>query len=281
MKLKRNIILALGITLLFLGVGIQPAIATVRPESIDLEYFDVTTEFIGLRQEYTTKLTKDEMGELKAYIGSTLDRLNHTTSLEEAIEIYKCAILELDKYGLLGDIGVEETEKLVLNYYQRTIILKALEKLYNRKQEPVQVKENRNCLIFGWTYNTLILTPRIFNTIEFIYNFLRFITPFNFPHYGLWIIIFLLALIWQVQPLSLGRYICYLEDSFGLVTSIGIFGYEKWIGYLEGQLQYNEANDVGVVGFTGMKIYLGLTYGSIYLGYAHHISIRDWGWFRY
>ena len=113
------------------------------------------------------------------------------------------------------------------------------------------------------------------------HNFLRFITPFNFPHYGLWIIIFLLALIWQVQPLSLGRYICYLEDSFGLVTSIGIFGYEKWIGYLEGQLQYNEANDVGVVGFTGMKIYLGLTYGSIYLGYAHHISIRDWGWFRY
>jgi hypothetical protein len=270
--------LVIGVIVLFIGIGIQPAFATVEPENIDTEYYDVKTEFVGLEKEHTTKLTKEEIEKLNAYIESTLFRLNQTTSLIEAIGIYKCAILELDKYGLLGDIGIKETEKLVLNFYQKGIITKVLEHLYNRKQKPLQSNENKYCLIFGWTSLTLIYTPRIINAIDFIYEIIDFITPFNFPHRGLTIIIGLMSLLWYGQPFCIGRLIIYIEDySSGYVTSIGLLGIETWIGELEGKLEYNGITDVGVVGFTGLKIFFAPTIGPIYLGYAQHASIDDHG----
>ena len=53
--------LVVGVILLFVGVTVQPSVATVKPESIDVEYVDVTTEFIGLDKEHTTQLTKEEI----------------------------------------------------------------------------------------------------------------------------------------------------------------------------------------------------------------------------
>ena len=43
----KNILTVVGITILFLGLAIQPSIAIVQPE-----YFDVTTEYIGLGRNY-------------------------------------------------------------------------------------------------------------------------------------------------------------------------------------------------------------------------------------
>ena len=158
--------LVIGIIFLFIGVAVQPSIATVEPKSIDVEYFDITTEFIGLGKEYTTKLTKEEIQELNALFDSISDSLNKSLSVEETIGIFKDAILELDRFGLLGDVGIDETEKLVLDCYQRTILTKVLERVYNRGKASVFLNENIFCLIFGITSGL------------FFYSYLAYLSAF-------------------------------------------------------------------------------------------------------
>ena len=74
--------LAVGVIVLFIGVGIQPAIAIVEPESVDVEYFDVTTEFIGLGKECTTQLTKEEIERLDTLFDSIDDGLKKISITE-------------------------------------------------------------------------------------------------------------------------------------------------------------------------------------------------------
>ena len=126
--------LVVAAVLLFVGVAVQPSVATVQLEDINMEYFDVTTEFIGLDKNYTTQLTKEEIKELDALFDSIADNLNKSVSQKETVAIFKEAILKLDSYGLLGDVGVDRTEKLVTNCYQNPKLMKTLERIYTREK---------------------------------------------------------------------------------------------------------------------------------------------------
>jgi len=262
--------LVIGIILLFIGVAIQPSIATVEPKSIDVEYFDVTTEFIGLEKEYTTKLTKEEIQELDTLYDSISDRLNKSLSIEVTIGIFKDAILELDRFGLLGDVGIKETEKLVLDCYQRTILMKVFERAYNREKTSVFLNENIFCLIFGITSGL------------FFYSYLAYLSAFLLMLFFLWwfpisyfIMMFMFYFFTIRNPFCLRRVIVFPKDlAKGKIISFGLNGVRYWNGMLKGLLGDYEGEGIGVLGFKGLKIEVVTKPYQYFFGFARRVRIE-------
>jgi len=96
--------LAIGIILLFVGVTLAPTINfnTVKA-STDEDLVEVTTQACGIKGygNTTVKLTREQYQNLEQYLIEFRARSNKTTTREEAIPIFKEAVVELDKYGLL------------------------------------------------------------------------------------------------------------------------------------------------------------------------------------
>jgi hypothetical protein len=96
--------LVIGIILLFLGVTIAPTINfQVVKASTNDDLVEVTTQACGIQGygDTTVKLTREQYQNLEQYLVEFRSRLNQTTTREEAIPIFKEAVVELDKYGLL------------------------------------------------------------------------------------------------------------------------------------------------------------------------------------
>jgi hypothetical protein len=97
-------ILVIGIILLFIGVAVAPSInQSVVIASTDDDLVEVTTQSCGINgyENTTVKLTREQYQNLKGYLVEFSARLNQTTAREEAIPIFKNAVVELDTYGLL------------------------------------------------------------------------------------------------------------------------------------------------------------------------------------
>jgi hypothetical protein len=267
--------LAVAVIILFLGVSIQPVIATVQLEDRDVEYFDVTTEFVGLNKKYTTQLTKEELEELNALFDSVSSNLNKSTSFKESVEIFRDSIINLDKFGLLGNVGIKESEKLVTNYFQNSMILKMLERLYNRKNVPLNEDENRFCLILGITSGLILINPAHYNIIYILFKFLV-----EHRDIDIYTLAFLaITLIWGpalFNPFCLGRMIAINFDwASGMIVTFGIDGLKQWYGYLNGKMNF-EVFEVLAFGFTGLKIEI-ITYPKQYFfGFARHVHIEDY-----
>jgi len=154
-------LLVVGVIVLFLGVAFAPSInANISKTSIDSELVEITTEVCGLNGgKQTVELTQEEAAEVEALFDSIRAQLNETETREEAEEVFKEAVVELDKYGLLGGLSIEQAQKLVTGGYQNSRVIKALEKLYGRNQDSLDDDANVLCLIAGNTSETIILGP--------------------------------------------------------------------------------------------------------------------------
>ena len=268
------------IIILFVGIGIQPAIATVEPENIDVEFYDVTTEFIGLGKKHNTKLTKEEIQELDALFDHINERLNKSTSIGESVEIFKEAINELDSFGLFGDIGVKEIEKFVTSYYQNPKFMKILEEVYNKEKKTLSIEQNLFCLIAGRSTGTAFMglwNFGLFFTISVLFELLFPNFPEDFSFFGFFIgltFIFLCADI--IIPLCVGRQIWFTPDAYGEILTYGLNGRQYWEGHLEGKIECLFLNgSKGAIGFTGLKIQI-ITYPhSYYLGFTPYVKIED------
>jgi hypothetical protein len=96
--------LAIGIILLFVGVTIAPTInVQVVKASQDDDLVEVTTQAYGIKGygNTTVKLTREQYQNLEQYLVEFRARLNQTSTREEAVPIFKDAVVELDTYGLL------------------------------------------------------------------------------------------------------------------------------------------------------------------------------------
>jgi len=147
--------LTVGIILLFVGVTIAPTInfSTVKATQDD-DLVEVTTQACGIKgyRDTTVKLTREQYQNLEQYLVEFRARLNQTSTREEAVPIFKEAVVELDKYGLLPKgMSVEHIQRRVMRRYQFSQHF--LEPSYTN-HVALDVKENRNCLITGLTDNT-------------------------------------------------------------------------------------------------------------------------------
>ena len=146
--------LAIGIILLFVGVTIAPTINfnTVKA-SPDDDLVEVTTQACGIQgyKDTTVKLTREQYQDLEQYLVEFRARLNQTTTREEAVPIFKDAVVELDKYGLLPrGMSVEQAQNSVISGYQNQYSSQHQKIYYKNFINQIEVN-NRLCLVAGNT----------------------------------------------------------------------------------------------------------------------------------
>jgi len=159
--MSRNILLekgvAVAIILLFLGVAVVPSITiSVVKAATDNDLVEVTTQACGIKGygNTTVKLTRQQYQNLEQYLVDFRERVNTTTTREEAVPLFKDAVVELNKYGLLPKgMSVEHAQRVVTGYYQNSNILR---KIQNDLQSRAKIKQNQNpnmknvfCLLYA------------------------------------------------------------------------------------------------------------------------------------
>ena len=168
MEMKR--ILAVGVILLFIGISVAQTINfQVVKASTDDDLVEVTTEACGIKGygNTTVKLTREQYQNLEQYLVEFRARLNQTSTREEAVPLFKDAVVELEKYGLLPrGMSVERAQRLVTKSFNQRI----------RNPNPLNLDPDANyfCLVSGLTTNTWsfgLLNNLVQRSIHFIEDF--------------------------------------------------------------------------------------------------------------
>jgi len=176
-----NRILVVGVIILLLGLVFTPSINANTKQS---EFVEFTIETCGLNSDkQTVELIQQEADEVKEIINLIRERLKNTESRKESEEIYKEAVMKLDKYNLLGGLSVKQAQRLVTVGYGNSRIIKVLEKLYRNNQKLNDNKSNYLCLIAGRaTYiSCLGLVQTVLTTFFAALSFLAFFVYSIFP----------------------------------------------------------------------------------------------------
>jgi len=142
---------AVAVISLFIGLAFAPSInANISKASVDSELVEITTEVCGLNGgEHTVQLTKKDAEEVEKLIDDIENRLDEVKTRAEAVGIFNEAVVELDKYGLLSGLSVEQAKRLVTGGYQDSRVMKLLEMLFGNNQ--INDASNYLCLIMGET----------------------------------------------------------------------------------------------------------------------------------
>lgn len=293
-------IITLGVISLFIGVAIAPSINLyVAKASNDNDFIEMTTEACGINGfgNQTVKLTRQQYQNLEQYLIDFRARLNQTTTREEAVPIFKEAVVELNKYGLLPkEMSVENAKRLVTPINDVSTLTNLLERTAQAHPEPVNVSENHLCLIAGKTTETWFEGPAtIFSYMLFLLSALFYGGPIGPLFFMLSYMGFLLLSVFSARnPIAVlyrvnfGGLFSEWEYSprqiyaSGWVYTLGMNGVKMWQGDMQGSLPIEGTNTPGglayterypgAVGFTGVKISpLGGT--AFYLGSALWVKI--------
>jgi hypothetical protein len=238
--IKKGLVVA--VILLFIGIAFAPSInANVSKASIDSELVEFTTELCGLNgaMPNTVSLSKEDAEEVEKLIDDVKRRLDNVETREETVDIFNEAVVELDKYGLLGGLSVKQAQRLVTGGYQNRRAMKVLEKLYSRNQEN---SDNTNllCLITGEFDVASVCFQHLIASI----------IPLLITLTG----IFFLS--WNFLRFWINMFLCYahIGVAIGFGHNIGVDnGWEKWPA--EGWIQTN--------GLSGVKNWNGSVYGHL------------------
>jgi len=245
--------------------------SVVGKVSSDEELVEFDVEFSGLGKKHTVSLTRQEADEVELLFDDIEQRLSDLDSREEAELIFKDAIVELNKYGLLGGLSVKQAQNLVTDKYQDSKGKKLLEKYYSKNQGSQDVNGNLLCLIAGKTSGTAFFS--------IFFKFFGFIQKMIFDDYSnpLIIPVFITLMISIYSPFVIGADIVFLPNAEGWVFSIGLSGVKFWNGLLKGMLPEGiHYDNKAIVGFNGFKIftdYPDLSY--FYLGTALKVDIEE------
>jgi hypothetical protein len=182
-------LLALSVILLFIGVSIAPSINfNVVKASNDNDLVEVTTQACGIKGygNTTVKLTKQQYQNFEQYLVEFRVRLNQTTTRDEAVPLFKEAVVELDKYGLLPKgMSVEKAQRLMTGG-QNTVLSHLIEKTSFVNRINDLNNSNYLCLVCSvsngfpsvgpivrWCYNLWYLLfelKYVINWIHFLYE---------------------------------------------------------------------------------------------------------------
>jgi hypothetical protein len=251
-----------SVILLFIGVTIAPSINfNVVKASNDTDLVEVTTQACGINGygNTTVKLTRQQYQNLEEYLVEFRARLNQTTSREEAVPLFKDAVVELDKYGLLPKgMSVEQAQKFVFGVNQNERICDFLSQFHNRRYILANDIQNIFCLIACHVANF----SYIFNLVQaFTYGLTLFALLFvPIPSLYFWLILAIVELLLPYgfyKPFSLISIINDFSSEVSFFT-LGLLGIKSDTTYLK-----------GIYGFTGLHITLNFETGeAYYLGSA-------------
>jgi hypothetical protein len=264
--------LVLIIILLFIGVAVAPSInQSVVTASQDDDLVEVTTQACGIKGfgDTTVKLTREQYQNLEQYLIEFKARLNQTSTREEAIPLFKQAVIELDTYGLLPKgMNTKQAQHLVTRENHDTtppqVVINTVRRQHSR------TATNSFCLLAGLSNNTEMITLYQWILVlgsgligEFFYNFHLPLIIY------LWIIILLVGTtsvfyeLDYLRPLVVWSDI-YIHGGSGFLFTLGLGGLKTWSGSFSGKIS----------GFTGIKILLNLRNPShyFYLGSARLVN---------
>jgi len=286
---------AIAVITLFIGVAIAPSInANVSKEAL----VEFTTEVCGLNgRKQTVKLTQEEADEVEVLFDSIRERLDATESREDAEEIFKEAVMELDKFGLLGGLSIEQAQKLVTGGYQDSRVMKISERIFSRLQ-----KNNSNylCLIAGTTNGTNFDSQLelLFGRITVLLGCVGPILFNKFPLYTIFILgYFFMDFFDSFNPVAIASRINlggekgggwhpeFVEFyANGWIVTIGLLGTKRYNGELIGTLPFYGSAilsngfiykfNPGILGFIGLQIYNPIQEKHFYLGSALATRIK-------
>jgi len=236
--------LVVGVILLFIGVAVAPSINfPVVKASTDNDLVEVTSQARGIQGfgNTTVKLTKEQYQNLEQYFVDFRARLNQTSTREEVVPLFKDAVVELNKYGLLPKgMSVAQAQRLVTIGYRTQRVPTIIKKLN-------QSLINYDCLftakLLGWGERNI---------------WTRIASWIGFSLLG----IFFLAIGW-VKPLRFNNEIdVWDKKDAQLFFSIGLGG-----------IKYGPYYISKVYGFTGLVILLDFDINGykFYLGSALEI----------
>ncbi len=281
--------LAIAVIVLFLGVAVAPSInANVSKEAL----VEFTMEVCGLNGgKQTVKLTQEEAEEVELLFDTIRERLNDTESRKEAEEIFKEAVVELNKYGLLGGLSIKQAQRLVTGGYHDSRAMKISERIFSRFQ-----KNNSNylCLIAGTTNGTNFDSQLelLFGRIIVLLGCVGPIFFNKFPLYTLFILgYFFMDIFDSFNPVAIasrvnlggekggGWHPEFVEFyANGWIVTIGLLGIKRYNRELIGTLPlYGTAIlsqgfiykfNPGILGFTGLQIYNPIQEKHFYFGSA-------------
>ncbi len=238
--------LVVGVALLFISIAVAPFVNSCNIKaSDDSDGIEVTSQARGIKgfEDTTVKLSINQYQDLEEYLVDFRARLNQTRTKEEAVSIFKNAIVELDKYGLLPKgMTMERAQRLITRENSLRNVAASLKK-------PLSECINVFCLFTAVTYEVIDL-----NVWLLMYFLLSQYIPYDSPLVFLYYFFFLYGML---KPLC---FFNFLSVSYG-----GKFVYDASIG-LKGII--SGMNDVrSVIGFTGLKIWFN-TNNAFYLGFA-------------
>jgi len=271
--MSRNILLKKGVTvaliLLFLGVAFVPSInISVVKAATDNDLVEVTTTVYGIKGfgNHTVKLTRQQNQNLEQYLVNFKARLNKTTSREEAVPLFKDAVVELNKYGLLPKgMSIEHAQRLVTGYYQNSNILRRIQ---NDAQSMAKIKQkhyldpnmkNAFCFLFATATKIPDYVPSPFIMPLGLLILLGIAPSLLFLLIGMENLAKLLAdiglLIWTSTPLRFINFVLFKGYNIDL-RSIGLkglvnenFGAEGFFNGYTGLLLYPHSDKTYFLGF--------------------------------
>jgi len=253
-------LLTIGIILLFIGVAVAPSInSTVVKASTENDLVEVTSQACGIQgfRNTTVKLTKQQYQNLEQYLVDFRARLNQTTTREEAVPIFKEAVVELNKYGLLPKgMSIERVQRMITTDNK----LHNVGLIFNKFQ---QDNINVNCLFAG-LFHGYSVDVNIWIWLALFFYFFALAFPYYSALWSLFMNIgYAFDLFSKYKPLRFMNVMDLSSINYDSFYSIGKLGIQQ------GQFDFGVA-----FGFTGLKIsykHVGEQY-EFYLGYALRIT---------
>ena len=295
--------LAIGVIVLLLGVSIVPII-NAEVSFNKAEFVEISTELFGFENptSYTIQVSKEDSDKIDKIFEEIDAKLDSSKTIDETIEIYDWAILELDKYGLFGDISIEEVRKIVLGPYYNKIKAERMDKLLSKYNRIFDDSTNSNCLINGIILHNpsghLDYCPM--GIIQTLIS--TFITIFHYriaPEFPISIGIFTLTLLYMISTgamllpflpicvIGIGGYLSFFGENaaYGWINSQGNKGKINTSGPFFGQFPlYQMIRNIegsiscyypGIFGFTGIQLidFDNIVKGAKILGYALDVRL--------
>ena len=146
--------ITVAVIFLFIGLAVAPSI---NANAVDSEMVVIDVEFYGLGNKHTVKLTQQEFEEFEKIYDEIDKRLLEVESRDEAKKIFKEAIIEFDKFNLLGGLSVDQAQNLIIGNYFRDNIFNRLDSFNNDNTD--ELTSNYLCFIAGHLFNINSQSP--------------------------------------------------------------------------------------------------------------------------